>query len=525
MFDSFGVLGARGLHNAMRDVAGNGNTRGIQFYEYGDGDGSHISIDNVQLRATGYYGYTTVGDTANNLISNSTFESFDKKVWIATGVTTSNTTTKVLVAGAQNIAATIAGTAADDRLIGGGGADTINGGDGGDYLWGGAGADLLAWLSTAEGGDVIAGFTTGAYGDAIDLSVIAIRNNWRGDLFTGGYVSLVQSGADLVVRVDANGGGNSYVTLATLQNVDAIAARANISTEIHVTGIIQAAPEPEPDPVPPVVVPPATPPIPDPYPNALRLTVNGTLEGTPGADVLIGTALDDKLVGGDGDDTLLGGGGRDALTGGLGKNVASYELSSAGLTVDLQTVSLNTGEAAGDSYSGIASIFGSTFGDQLYGNSSANTIEGRAGADLIDGRAGADMLYGEAGNDTISGGSEVDKLSGGDGDDRLIGGAGYDQMTGGAGADSFVLEKGDVWEVIADFVSGQDRIVLTGFGGSGAFVASGTPMASTAVGTTLYDTDDGTLSWDADGIGSVRAVKIATLTGAPNLVGSDFLFG
>lgn len=535
VFNSWGVLGARGLHNSMSDVAGSGNMRGIQFYEYGDGDGSHINIDNVQLRDTRYYGYTTVGDTTNNVISNSTFETFDKKIWVADGVTTVNSVTKLLPWGSQTSAVSLTGTASDDRLLGGGGGDTIQGGAGTDYLWGGAGADVLtgssgadrfAWLSVAEAGDVVTDFTAGV--DAIDLSVIAIRNSWHGDIFAGGYVALAQSGTDTIVRVDADGGGNGFVNLATLRNVDAVAARSGISTSIHVTGVAPVvAPEPVAPPV--VVAPPPAPPITDPYPDALRLTVNGTLEGTAGDDVLIGTALDDKLVGGDGDDILLGGGGGDALAGGLGRNAASYETSAIALTVDLQTPLLNSGDAAGDSYSGVAAIIGSGFGDRLFGNASANTIEGRAGADVIDGRAGADWLYGGAGGDTLSGGSETDKLFGDAGDDRLTGGAGYDQLTGGEGADLFVFDFADKqWDIITDFAAG-DRISLAGFGLTGFntnnFIVGLAPKAVAAVGTALYDSDDGILLWDADGTGAGAALRIGLVTGAPSLSATDFLFG
>ena len=531
VFNSFGVLGARGVHNAMSDVAGYGNTRGIQFYEYGDGDGRNITVDNVQLRATTYYAYTSIGDTANNAVSNSTFDVFDKKIWISTGITPINTTINVLAAGAQNKAMAIGGTAFDDRLIGGGGADTVAGGDGADYLWGGLGADHLnggagrdrfAYLSIAEGGDVIGGFTSGIYGDAIDLSVIAIQNGWRGDVFANGYVSLVQSGADTLVRVDANGGGNLYVTLATLQNVDAVAARANISTDIHVTGTVAITPDAD-DPPPP-------PPPPDDFPGALRLgVVNGLLNGTSASETLIGTSGNDTLLGNEGDDTLMGGAGRDTLNGGPGINVASYGTASAGVTVDLVTASLSTGDAAGDSYLQIARYEGSPFGDNFYGSTGANTIGGGGGDDLIDGRSGSDRLYGGDGGDRLYGGTENDGLFGEAGADRLVGGAGYDTLTGGAGGDAFVLDFADKqWEVIADFVPGEDKIALVNFAISsfsiGSFVSSTAPRATAAVGTILYDTDDGILSWDADGTGAGYSVKLAVLTGDPVLGTSDFLF-
>ena len=531
VFNSFGVLGARGVGNAMSDVAGSGNTRGIQFYEYGDGDGREISVDNTLLRATTYYGFTSTGNTADNVVRDSWFDVLDKKVWTTAGITTINTKINVLAAGAQNNPMSQTGSAGDDRMIGGGGADTINSGNGNDYIWGGAGADQLngsggndrfAYLSTAEGGDIITGFTTGTYGDAIDLSVIAIQNRWIGDIFTGGYVSLVQSGSDTLVKVDANGGGNGYVTVATLLDIEASAARGNISTEIHVTGVV-AAPEPE--------APPPAPPPPDPYPGALKLGVlNGLLNGTSASETLIGTAGNDTLRGADGNDTLMGGAGRDLLEGGAGTNVASYDNAATGVAVDLQAISLNMGDAAGDSYASITQYVGSRHADLLYGNSSANALRGGAGDDLIDGRAGADRLYGGNGDDRIVGGTENDSLSGEAGNDRLSGGAGYDTLVGGTGNDVFVVDFVDKqWDVIADFAHGEDKITLTNYAISafspGGFVASTAPMAIAAVGTILYDSDDGILLWDADGTGRTAALKIAVITGHPEVQASDLIFG
>ncbi len=538
VFNSYGVLGARGVDNAMSDVAGYGNARGIQFYEYGQGDGREISVDNVQLRATKFYGYTTTGDTADNVISNSTFETLDKKSWPATGVTTVNSQTILLANGTLNVAQTLTGTDVDDRLLAGGGNDTIQGGAGDDYIWGNKGSDLLtggaglnrfAYQAVEEGGDTITDLNPGEGGDIVDLSVLAIRNGWTGDIFAGGYVALVQSGDDTLVRVDADGGGDSYVTLATLRGVEAGAVRANISTEIHVTGA--APPAEAPDEPGEIIQVPASGGLPgaDLYPNALRLTVNGTLTGTPGDDVLIGTALDDKLVGGDGNDTLIGGGGRDQLLGGLGSNFVSYETSVTWLQVDLQNPAMSTGDAEGDSYSGTNGLLGSPFDDRLYGSGSANTIYGRAGNDLIDGRSGADTLAGNAGNDTLRGGTENDRLSGEAGDDRLESGPGYDTMIGGEGNDVFLLNLADKqWDTIADFGPG-DHVELVGFGianlDGSRFVSATAPKATAAVGTILYDSDDGILLWDADGTGSGAAVRLAVFTGAPELGASDFLFG
>jgi len=91
--------------------------------------------------------------------------------------------------------------------------------------------------------------------------------------------------------------------------------------------------------------------------------------------------------------------------GGSGTDRAQYSDATAGLTVDLLTPANNTGIAAGDTYSSIENLFGSSFNDQLSGDGSANA------------------LFGSSGND------------------RLIGGIGADQLTGGADADTFIFQS------------------------------------------------------------------------------------
>ncbi len=75
----------------------------------------------------------------------------------------------------------------------------------------------------------------------------------------------------------------------------------------------------------------------------------------------------------------------------------------------------NTGDAAGDTYSGVEDLGGTQFNDVLGGDNGANQLSGGNGNDDMDGLQGADSLYGGAGND------------------RLIGGAGGDVLDGGAG--------------------------------------------------------------------------------------------
>jgi Ca2+-binding RTX toxin-like protein len=520
VFDSYGVLGARGVGNAMRDVSGAGNARGITFYEYGDGDGRDIKVDNVHLSDLSLYAYTTIGAATNNLISNSSFDVLSSKVWDTSGTSLINSLTNIVSSATQVSSAMLTGGAADDRLLGTALADNISGGDGGDYIWGGLGADLLnggegrdrfAYLSTTEGGDVISGFTAGAYGDAIDLSALAIRNGWTGDLFTGGYVALVQSGADTLVQVDADGGGNDFVTLATLRDVSATEARASISTEIRVTGELAA---PAASDASLVLAAPVT---------AQKIT------GTAGADALVGGVGNDTLSGLDGDDILTGGAGADTLYGGAGRNSAGYGNAGAGVVVDLDDGTLNSGDADGDVFSGISGIIGSNFDDVLRGSGGSNAISGGTGNDLIDGRAGSDTLSGGAGDDSIFAGAANDRLAGDAGHDRLASGSGYDTLTGGDGVDIFVFDRADTGsDTITDFRG--DQIELVGFGVASmaevSFVSGPSPTAVGTMPTLLYNSDNGTLCWDADGTGrGVAAIKIAVLSGHPTLTASDFLFG
>ena len=76
---------------------------------------------------------------------------------------------------------------------------------------------------------------------------------------------------------------------------------------------------------------------------------------------LQGSAFDDVLIGDGGNNSLRGGAGADVLDGGGGFDTASYFTALTGLTVSLANPSLNTGEAAGDTFISIENISGSGF--------------------------------------------------------------------------------------------------------------------------------------------------------------------
>ena len=104
-----------------------------------------------------------------------------------------------------------------------------------------------------------------------------------------------------------------------------------------------------------------------------------TLEGSPGDDT-------NGLAG---NDTLIGGAGADALDGGTDTDTASYEESSAAVTVSLVAGATNTGgDAEGDTLSNIENLTGSAHDDSLTGNDFGNDLSGGAGADTLNGGAG-----------------------------------------------------------------------------------------------------------------------------------------
>ncbi|MBL8546774.1 MAG: matrixin family metalloprotease [Hyphomonadaceae bacterium] len=153
--------------------------------------------------------------------------------------------------------------------------------------------------------------------------------------------------------------------------------------------------------------------------------------GGDGHDTLIGNNAVNTLSGGNGDDWLVGGAGGDTLNGGAGADTASYDTAASGVIASLNKPSQNTGDAKGDTYSGIENLNGSKLNDTLTGDANANALSGQDGADSLYGLAGSDKLTGGAGDDQLTGGQGADVLDGGDGVDT----ARYDDSTSGVSID------------------------------------------------------------------------------------------
>ena len=77
-------------------------------------------------------------------------------------------------------------------------------------------------------------------------------------------------------------------------------------------------------------------------------------------------------------------------------------------------------------------------------------------------RTTAVKIAGNSLANSIVGGSGADSLSGASGADTLNGGKGNDTLIGGAGNDLFIYQSGQGNDVITDYVTGQDKLKITG---------------------------------------------------------------
>lgn len=271
------------------------------------------------------------------------------------------------------------------------------------------------------------------------------------------------------------------------------------------------------------------------------------VSGTGGDDHMDGNLGDDDLFGDIGDDHLTGGGGMDSLDGGSGNDTLSGGSGSDSLSGSGGNDSLLAG-AGNDSLSGGAgidnlsgsdgndSLLAGTGTDSLVGGGGNDKLAGGGGSDLLAGGSGLDRLTGGDGNDRMNAGAGADTLSGGLGNDILSGSAGADVLSGGDGEDVFRLDSDDAADAdeLSDFSVADDTIqldtsVFTAFGtatgalDAGNFVANADGAAVDADDFIIYETDTGTVFYDADGSGAGAAIEIAVIGTGEDLGAADFV--
>jgi Ca2+-binding RTX toxin-like protein len=272
----------------------------------------------------------------------------------------------------------ILGYGGDDWLYGGTGLDYLDGGDGNDHLYGGDDGDELHggngndWLYGGDGYDQL-------YGGAGD-----------DHLYAGGpgvhHAGVLNGGAG----ADVLEGGDGHDDVADYSDSPG-AVQVNLGTSKGGGADAQG----------------------DTYYGIEFVT------GSDFSDILIGSGDVNRLIGGAGndqlfgmgeDDRLTGGVGADYLDGGAGYDNIEYLGSSAGVIVNLTTSTGAGGDAQGDTYFSIESVYGSKFDDTLIGNSDANTLDGKGGNDSLFGGGGEDVLLVDGGQDTLTGGTGADEF-------------------------------------------------------------------------------------------------------------------
>jgi Ca2+-binding RTX toxin-like protein len=342
----------------------------------------------------------------------------------------------------------------------------------------GGGEDKLELVGGKDlGGEiVVTDFQTGAGGDRLALAryLEGALAGWdpRSNPFDGGFLRLVQQGADALLQMDRDGpsGAGAFATLITFRNV------ASTSFIGHNTGFLTLRGTEGDD----------------------RLEGDGAanfISGLGGNDVLIGAGGDDTMEGGSGNDSLDGGSGKDRLDGGAGADVLIgggdddlYVNVGEGDTVTESTTDPRGGkdevQTALSSYTvpaGVEVLVGTSNAGQILRGTDAddvirgadgpdfiylyggfNQASGGAGDDRIEGGSGIDSLYGGPGSDTILGGDGDDFLYGGHpfmsggGNDRIEGGAGNDELEGDVGSDVLIGGTGN--DVLEDSKSGEDLL-------------------------------------------------------------------
>lgn len=233
---------------------------------------------------------------------------------------------------------------------------------------------------------------------------------------------------------------------------------------------------------------------------------NDRLYGRNGDDVLDAGAGNDRLDGGAGADTMYGGSGNDVYVVDNVGDVVSEELSPRVDSGGIDTVQSSISHVLGAfverlDLRGTADLNGA-------GNALANLIKGTSGANVISGREGVDTLYGF------------------EGDDTLIGGADRDYLFGGTGSDTFVLSLNEgTPDVVYDFEA-EDRIGiyasvfgleegagLTGGQLDPAYFVAGSAATSVGHGQFLFTSGSKpSLRWDPDGAGGQAAATLATFS-------------
>lgn len=221
-------------------------------------------------------------------------------------------------------------------------------------------------------------------------------------------------------------------------------------------------------------------------------TGNDTISGGTGSDSITLLAGDNSILGGAGDDTIYGNmdsfSSFNTIDGGDGYDTL-YSYDMLDIDPDMEISSIEafilsaddshitiTDRMVTSTEDGIIGIYNNTYTISALDSSDVSengqvVIQGSGMVILADNVN--NMVYaGDENSTSIIGGNGDDSIIGGSQDDTLTGGEGADMLTGGDGADQFVFTSisdslDNIPDIILDFNSSDDVIVLSGLGFSG----------------------------------------------------------
>ena len=388
------------------------------------------------------------------------------------------------------------GNAGDNILTGGAGNDTLIGGGGADRLIGGNGTDTASYSTATSGvtidlktgvnpgdaaGDVYNGverFQGSSFNDTFISSSAAETFDGAGGTDTVSYAGSAGAVAANLTTGIASGGDATGDSLISIEKVigsgfaDTLSASSSGKTliggggdDIYVVGAngvtITEGVSGGTDTVQTGLTSLSI----ASFANVENLTYTGS-----GSFTGSGNAGDNILTGGAGNDVLTGGAGADELIGGGGLDTASYATASTGVTIDLKT-GINTGDAAGDTFSSIEVFRGSTHNDTFIASAASEAFDGNGGSDIVSyARSTAavtvDLTAGTGGGGDAAGDgySNVQHVVGSDFADTLASSTAGHILEGGAGNDLYLVGDGGV--VVTELAGGgvdELQTVLSSF--------------------------------------------------------------
>ncbi|QAX84023.1 calcium-binding protein [Pseudomonas sp. DTU12.3] len=277
--------------------------------------------------------------------------------------------------------------------------------------------------------------------------------------------------------------------------------------------------------------------------NVERLTYIGT-----GAFVGYGNASDNIITGGNGNDILFGGDGADQFIGGAGFDIAGYTDSTVAVNINLKT-GVYSGIAAGDTYVGIEGLRGSGFNDTFIGAGTAMAIDGALGQDMVsyeqsdsavtidlktnansgdaagDTFSGIEIYQGSSFDDTLSGSANTDIFIGGSGADRIDGREGFDSawyITSASGVNiNLVTNVNQGGDAQGDILLNIERVVGSHFDDTITASASGSLLEGGLGNDVLYG-GNGSDTLYGGLVSPVAPFSLAGISSGPQ---ADLLYG